>query len=199
MRKNRLNICVGQCLRNSLAGLLSFALAFCLVGASSVSAQLPQTRLYSIAPMGSKAGVTLDVKVTNGADLDELNSLLFNHPGIKAVPKTQDSGGKQVPVANTFAVTVAANVPPGTYEARTAGLFGLSNPRSFEVGDRDEIAEAEGNNTREQAQEIKQNVVVNSVIGGATDIDFYRIEGKKGQRILVSCRAIQLDSRLSAT
>ncbi len=199
MRKNRLSICVGQFLRNCSAGLLSLAVAFSIVGASSVSAQLPQTRLYSIAPMGGKAGVTLDVKVTNGADLDELNSLLFNHPGLKAVAKTQDSGGKQVPVANTFVVTVAANVPPGTYEVRTAGLFGLSNPRSFEVGDRDEITEAEGNNTREQAQEIKQNVVVNSVIGGATDIDFYRIEGKKGQRILVNCRAIQLDSRLSAT
>jgi hypothetical protein len=171
---------------------------FAIFGASSASAQLPQTRLYSISPMGGKAGVTLDVKVTNGADLDELNSLLFNHPGIKAVPKTQDSGGKQVPVANTFLVTVAANVPAGTYEVRARGTFGLSNPRPFEVGDRDEIAEAEGNNTREQAQKIKHNVVVNSVIGAATDIDFYRIDGKQGQRILVSCRAIQLDSRLTA-
>lgn len=197
MRKRCWNQSRRHILQITSVGLLASLVA--LVGSQDATAQLPQTRLTTISPMGGKVGTTFDVKVNGGVDLDELNSLVFNHPGIKAVPKTTESGGKQVPVANTFAVTVAADVPVGTYEVRTGGLFGLSNPRAFAVGDRDETVEAEANNTLDKAQEIQQNTVINAAIGGGADIDYFRFEGKKGQRILVACNAVQLDSRLTAT
>ena len=39
------------------------------------------------------------------------------------------------PLANEFTVTIAADVPPGIYDVRAVGTFGVSNPRSFVVGD----------------------------------------------------------------
>ena len=154
-----------------------------LLAALTASAQLPQPKLFSVFPPGAKAGSTVDVAVT-GAELDEIQ-LRFTHPGITS---------KALAAANQFAITVASDVPPGAYEARVLGRFGLSNPRTFIVGTLAEVIEKSGNNSPETAQEI----ALESVINGRTDsqaADFYKFTVKKGQRILVDCAARELDSR----
>src|SRR6267378_1821103 len=45
--------------------------------------QLPQPRLNTVAPAGGKVGTTFELVFT-GTDLEGPESLLFNHPGIKA-------------------------------------------------------------------------------------------------------------------
>jgi len=160
--------------------------------------RLPQTTLGALSPCGSKAGTTFDVKVAGGANLDDLRALVFNKPGIRAVPKTQKSGAKMVPVANTFVVTIDANVPSGLYEARVAGEYGLSNPRTFVVGRLDEIAEKEPNNTEETATKVGLNQTVNAAIGSAAEIDYFRFDGKAGQTVTVDCQAARIDSQLRA-
>ncbi len=102
----------------------------CLCLCSAVQAQLPQTRITSVFPPGAGIGTSVDVTVGGGADLDELDQMTFSHPGISAVPKADANGN---PVPNTFSVSVAADVPPGLYDARVRGLFGISNPRLFRV------------------------------------------------------------------
>lgn len=176
-------------------------LIFTLLFASSATAwaQLPQTRVYAVFPPGAPVGTTTDVVVTNGADLEELSRLLFNHPGITAVQKTQDQGGKPVPVTNTFTVTVAGDVPPGAYEVRGVGLYGVSNPRVFTVGTRKEIQETEPNNSSEQATPLELNVTVNGKINGATDVDQFKLTLSQGQRLLVDCLAKRIDSKLDAS
>jgi len=57
----------------------------------SLQAQLPQTVIYSVNPSGGQKGQTVEVRVTNGKDLDELNALWFSNPDIKATPKMQES------------------------------------------------------------------------------------------------------------
>ncbi|MBI5799195.1 MAG: hypothetical protein HZA92_00505 [Verrucomicrobia bacterium] len=154
-----------------------------LASALTASAQLPQPKLFSVFPPGAKFGSTVDVAVT-GADLDEIQ-LRFTHPGITA---------KALAAANQFAITVASDVPPGAYEARVLGRFGLSNPRTFIVGTLAEVAEKGGNGAPETAQEV----ALESVINGRTDsqaADFYKFTVKKGQRILLTCAARELDSR----
>lgn len=59
-------------------------------------------------------------------------------------PPKLDANGNRV--ANTFTVTVAADVPAGLYDVRVRGLFGISNPRMFRVDSLPEIAEVEPNN-----------------------------------------------------
>lgn len=160
--------------------------------------QLPVARLTSIFPAGGRVGEKVDVTIA-GSDLEDASRLLFSHPGITAEPKMRDPGqfetGPQ-PVTNQFTVTVAANVPPGQYEARAAGKYGLSNPRRFAVGMLTETLEKEPNNTPDAAQEIPLDGIVNGRSDRASDLDYYRFTAKEGQRVLIECRARPLDSRL---
>lgn len=154
-----------------------------LVSALAADAQLPQPKLFTVFPPGAKTGSTVDVAVT-GAELDEIQ-LRFNHAGITA---------KALAAANSFAITVGADVPPGVYEARVLGRFGLSNPRAFVVGTLPEVLEKSGNSSPETAQEL----ALDSVVNGRTTsqaADYFKIAVKKGQRILVDCASRELDSR----
>lgn len=175
-----------------LAGLV-------IVAGQEAQATFPSTRLHAVFPPGARIGSTVDLTVTSGVDLEETTRLFFNHPGITATSKTQDlGGGRIVPIANQFTVTIAADVPAGNYEVRTIGFFGISNPRTFVVGALTESNEVEPNNAREQAVSIEVNQTVNARINGATDIDWIKFNGKAGQRVLVDCAARRIDSRLDA-
>jgi hypothetical protein len=164
---------------------------------TAAHAQLPQARLYSIFPCGAKAGTTVDVTLTSFADLDALDRLVFNTPGITAVPKMQTVGGQKKPVPNIFEIAIRPDVPTGVYEASAGGLYGLSNPRIFVVGSQDEAQEAEPNNGLDKPNDLILGRIVNGTSGSATDVDFYRFQGKRGQRIVAMCRAADLDSRMS--
>ena len=165
---------------------------------STCNAQLPNTRLFAVFPPGGQAGTALDLTITSGLELEEINRLMFNHPGIIAAPKMQDVAGKPTPVANQFAITISGDVPPGNYEVRAVGFFGISNPRTFVVGAKKELNETEPNNTRETAPVVELNQTVNGRVNGATDIDWFKFTGKAGQRVLGDCVARRLDSKLDA-
>ncbi|MDZ4684972.1 MAG: pre-peptidase C-terminal domain-containing protein [Planctomycetaceae bacterium] len=178
----------------AIVGALS---AICTAAFSTVAfAQLPQTRLYALFPPGGKAGTTVELTLTRGDDLDDVNKLLFSHPGLAASPKMQDVAGKQEPVPNVFTVTISGDVPVGRHEVRAVGLFGISNPRSFIVGDRIEIAETEPNNAVEQATPVALDQTVNGRINGGPDVDWYKFPATAGQRIVIECQGRRIDSRL---
>src|SRR4029077_3121799 len=92
--------------------------------------------------------------------------------------------------------TIAADVPIGVYDVRARSLYGLSNPRSFTVGDRKEINEVEPNNTADKPMAIELNTVVNGKSDGGADIDWYKFAAKAGQRVLIELKAKQIDSRM---
>jgi hypothetical protein len=163
------------------------AMACCLTGSLS-HAQLPQTRLLAVFPQGAQSGQSVEVTVANGTDLDELDRMTFSHSGIKAKLKS----------GSTFTVTVAANVPVGTYEARVHGLYGTSNPRCFVVGALPEVLEIDANNTQEAAQVVEVGTVINGRSNRGADVDFYKVMGKKGQRLLIECQALRIDSKFQA-
>ena len=174
------------------------AIVLLVLFAAESRAQLPSTRLSAVFPPGAQVGTTVDVTLTSGLELEEISKLLFNHPGIVATPKTQDVGGKPVAIANQFVVSIAAEVPPGNYEVRTVGFYGISNPRTFVVGVKKELNETEPNNAREQAVAVEINQTINARINGATDVDWYKFAGKAGQRVLIDCVARRIDSKLDA-
>src|SRR5262249_44399052 len=119
---------------------LLLALVGALVSGASAQAQLPPTlpnpRLNWLFPAGGQVGTAFEVKVT-GDDLDDAGKLDCSHPGITATLTMAEPGLGQTgpqPVHGTFQVKIAADVPPGVYELRVQGKFGLSNPRAFVVG-----------------------------------------------------------------
>ena len=184
--------------------LLALGLAL-TCGTSSLRAQIinghqwPTPRLSVLTPAGAKAGTIVDVGFT-GTEVEEPTALLFNHPGIKGLPiipelpkpdpKAKPDPKKKAPVRppiTKFTVTIAKDVPIGTYDARLVNKHGVSNPRRFVVGDLNEVAEKEPNNDVEQAQKIEIGSTITGNIATATDVDYYTFPGKKGQRVSSIC------------
>lgn len=165
----------------------SLALAILLFIPSLLLAELPSPRLDRLVPLGAAAGSSVEVEVT-GPDLDgSPPRMLFDHPGITA-SHLKD---------RKFAVTVAASVPAGTYDARIVGRHGISSPRLFAISNGiAELAEKEPN------EETPQEVPVNSIVNGTSDgnkDDSFRLVLKAGQRVVIDCAAQKLDSQLDAT
>ena len=183
----------------SLLRQIVIAVALFVVIASSASGSIARhAAVVPLFPPGAQAGTSVDVTVTSGVELEEISKLLFNHPGIAATPKMLDVAGKPTPIANQFVVAVAGDVPPGNYEVRTIGFFGISNPRYFIIGSQKELNEVEPNNAREQANALEANQVVNGRVNGGADVDWFKFTAKAGQRLLVNCMARRLDSKLDA-
>ena len=174
-------------------------LLICVISAGIAYGQLPRTQLTTIFPPGAKYGTEVDVKVS-GADLDQIDSLFFSHPKITAQPKM--SSGNDItparPVAGQFTVQIAGSVPPGIYEARVVGRFGVSNPRSFVVGLYDETQDGGGNSQREKAKLLELDTTVNGYVDNNSR-DYFKLPLKGGQRVLIDCSAQRIDSRMNGT
>lgn len=153
------------------------------LAAASAQAELPLIRFDRLSPIGAAAGSTIELEVLGG-DIEEVKSLLFDHPGLKA----------EFVKERFFKVSVAADVPAGTYDVRLVGRFGVSNSRLLAISHGlADVAEVEPNNEPEKAQ----LVAVNSAINGSSDQngeDWFRFEAKRGQRVTVDCLATRLDS-----
>lgn len=187
--------------RGRAGRLVAWAIASMALSASTSLAQLPATRLQALFPPGAKQGSQTTVTITQGVDLEGINRLVFSHPGITAVQATAPVEGKPEPqpVANQFVVNVAPDVPVGLYEARAIGVYGISNPRAFSVGDRAEVAEIEPNNAAGQATEVATGSWINGKVDAAKDIDYFRFAAKAGERLIIDAWAERIDSRLDAT
>jgi hypothetical protein len=153
--------------------------------AAAARADLPSPRLDRIAPLGAAAGTSVDVEVV-GNDIEDATKLIFDHPGITA-KHVKD---------RKFTVTVGADEPAGTYDARLVGKYGVTNPRLFAVQrGMAEVTEAATNEDREKAQTVAVNSVVNGTSKGGKE-SVFRFPAKKGQRVVAECFAQRLDSQL---
>lgn len=171
-----------------LGALLAALTTFYFVALPAARAELPSIRFDRIAPLGAGAGTSVEVEVA-GRDIEDVNALLFDRPGLVA----------ELAKPGRFKISVAADVPEGTYDVRLVGRFGVSNPRLFAVTrDLVDVLETEPNNNAAQAQSI----AVNSAVHGASDgngQDVFRFPAKQGERLTIDCHAQKLDSALDAT
>ena len=156
-------------------------------------AQLPQPRLYSVFPAGVQAGQAVEVTITGGDDLEEISSLLFDHPGLTAVQKVNE---QMQPVDKVFTVTAAADVPVGPHEVRCKGLWGVSNARRFFVGSRPQTNEVEPNNALDKAMPLTVGTAIQGRMDGASDVDLFKFTATAGQRLVIEVDADRIDSRM---
>jgi hypothetical protein len=163
---------------------LAAALLGALVTVVPARADLPAVRFDRLTPLGGAAGGTVDLEIA-GADLEGVESLLFDHPGLKATFVKE----------RHFRLGIGAGVPPGTYDVRLVGRFGVSNPRLFSV--------SHGlTDVAQKTADTPQAVAVNSAVNGTCRTnrdDVYRFAARKGQRVVVECQAGKLDSPMDAT
>jgi hypothetical protein len=145
-------------------------------------------------PMGGRAGTQVELDIT-GEHLADAESLVFSDRRLTAESK-RDKDGQ--PLANKYVVTIAADCPPGLYEARVMTRLGISSPRVFAVGTLPESTRTSSNTTLATAFPIELNSVCNAVCS-ARAIDHYRFAAKQGQRVIVDCATRGIDSKLDAT
>jgi len=174
-----------------MSRLLRLASSICLASIGlvlprSALAQWPQPRLTGITRPGCQAGESAEVTL-NGTDLEGVHTLWFDHPGLRAFRIK----------GTTFRVDCASSVPVGQHDVRAFGPYGVSNPRTFYVGDRPETLEVEPNNQRDQATPLAMNSAVHAQMT-ATDVDFFVFEGKKDQRVRLEIMGRRLETRLDA-
>ena len=167
---------------------------------SSSSAQLPSADLSRIEPHVGKVGQDLELSLF-GKYLDEVSELRFTHPGIQAIPLVEPASEfyPARPLKNRFSVKIAPNVPPGTYEVRSVGYYGISTARPFVVAPIDsvEVQESGDHQIREAAMPVEVNSIVNGVIA-AREIDWFRFKAQANQTVTVEVIAERIDSRLDS-
>ncbi len=171
------------------AGLrLPLAVCFLLIWVNTPArAQLPSPVLNTVFPAGGQAGTSLIVAV-DGTGLDGLRDIRSTIPQLTA--KKIDT--------NRFRLDIPAGTPAGVYDLRAVGLYGMSSPRAFFVGNRTEASEVEPNDTFDAAQQVGLDVVVNGRIEKPGDVDCYKFKAKAGQRVVLECWAERIDSKLRA-
>ena len=160
-------------------------------------AEMPEPLLTVIAPPGGRQGETVDVTLS-GSDLDDVGAMVFSHPGITAAPvmaAPTEFDPEPRPVAGRMSVTIAADVPPGIYDAAAIGRFGVSSARRFVVGRQQEFRKAGSIATPEQALPLPLDCVVNAAVD-ANAADHFAIECQAGQRLRVELWASRIDSRI---
>ena len=151
-------------------------------------AELPSPQLHRIEPLGLNVGASAELTYL-GADNEGTESLIFDHPGLKA----------EFVKEKTFKVTVANDVLPGTYDVRAVGKFGITNPRLFAVSRYlTDVNEVEPNNTFDKAQLIPINSAVNGSSDGNSQ-DLFKVKLSAGQRIIIDCQSARLDTELDGT
>lgn len=170
-----------------------FAYLLIVIASTASAQQLPMPRLFWVFPVGAKRGETVELQF-GGQNLDGASKLYFSNPAIQAeaIP-----GAKKDEPIRKFKVTVPADVAPGMVDVRLVSDLGISTPRTFVISESAEFVEDETkqkNDQRETATPIPFNSVVNGKVAPSADVDWYAIEAKKGQRLLIDCKDVEIDS-----
>jgi len=122
----------------------------------------------------------------HGERLEGLAEALFYEPGL-----TLSAIDSKDPKHATAQLTIGPDAALGEYSLRLRSPGGLTELRSFWVGQFPSVAEVEPNATFDQAQRVDLNRSVEGVAGNEDD-DYYVCTLKKGQRLSVEVEAMRL-------
>jgi hypothetical protein len=158
---------------------------------TAARAQLPSAELQTLSPPVVRAGETTVVTV-GGLNLEELTSLAFSDPEIRA---------GLVAGTEQFKVTVPAEAVVGPVEVRADGYFGRSTSRFLTIAAKDAPVIADAGSVHHDPAKAPA-LPLEAVAHGTTDanqIDRWKIILTKGQHVLIHCRAERIDSRADAS
>lgn len=162
-------------------------------------------RLSKLSTPGGQRGTTVEVELI-GKHLEQPREVVFYEPGItvesiEVVETTTAPNGKSQPVeAGTrvrVKLKVAADCPLGPHGLRLRTADGLTEYHRFFVGpfatlEENETPQKARNDKRETATSVPANTTVFGKLNDPTDVDVYRVEVKKGQRVSAEVEAARL-------
>lgn len=160
---------------------------------NSASAQNPRANnradgspeIRSLFPPGVTVGQTAEWTLT-GTGLDKVDRWIVTGSGVDV------RAGKE---ADKLTVTASADALPGFRELRGSGPDGISNLLVFRVDSLPQTVESEPNDTAEHANPISIGAAVAGVLK-PQDVDYYRVQGRAGQRIAIDLEARRLGTSI---
>ncbi len=179
-----------------------------LISGSSLNAGMVKN-IEAVRPRIAQCGTTVDVSI-QGISLADPRQVVFYRPGIKAiniqpaenVPRRGFAHGGTIKEEVRCQFEIAPDCQPGEYpfrlltgtELTCIGTFHVS---PFPVIDENEVNNGYSNDSRETALEVEGNVTVRGQLGNGsrTDLDFYRVNGKAGQRVSTEVDSARLSDR----
>lgn len=194
---------------------LTSILIFAFAGESPADFEpVPQVvRLQpGVARRGEKTVLTL-----HGVGLETIKSLDVSGSGIRWNILTQESEEKEkkeargnarpaqvqgrmasqgAPGARRVEVTIPDNSTDPWLDVRVVTEGGVSNPRRLLVTNGQPREENEPNNDPESALTLAAGEVGSGFLNGSSDVDYYRFEGRKGQKVVAWLATSSADSRL---
>lgn len=174
-----------------------------VAGASAVHAGSP--KLVRLTPPGGQRGAAVEVDFT-GRFMDDPAEVVFYEPGIavesiKMVESAVGNNGREQAVEPGTRVRVKFNIAKdcalGAHGLRLRTKHGLTEYQRFFVGpfpavDEDEQTNRSRNDKRETAKDVPVNSTVVGRLNDAADLDLYRVQVKKGQRVSAEVEAARL-------
>ncbi|MFI5459108.1 MAG: peptidase [Isosphaerales bacterium] len=149
------------------------------------SARAATPSLGAIRPVGGQRGTEMEVTLS-GARLGDAQEIIYYQAGITTVSlkKVDDNNVKA-------RIKIAPDCLLGLHDVRVRTATGLSELRTFSVGNLKEINEVEPNNDFKAPQPIAMNVTVTGVADNE-DVDYFVVEAKKGERISAEVEGLRL-------
>lgn len=170
--------------------------ALFVVAAAGFSVRAQPAPAVSNALLSVQRGQTLEVAVT-GSNLAGVTSAgMRESQGLEATlirPEKPDNSRA------TLKLVAATDATPGEREIRLISPTGVSNPLRVVVEQYPPLAESEPNDQPGQAQSAVLPAVLVGKVQSAGDVDCFRFEARKGQRLVFDVSAARTGSRLDAT
>lgn len=172
-------------------------LVTCVALVATASAQeSARPRIGYIYPAGSRQGAKLEL-IIGGRNLGGVATAYVSGSGIESFAfgysNPENAPTPAIAERVTVKMAIAADAEPGPRELRLETPAGLSNPLVFHVGQLPEFREREerSNTSIEEVMDITPPAVVNGQIMPG-DIDRFRVEARKGQRLVFALSARSL-------
>jgi hypothetical protein len=170
-----------------------------LLVTTSIAAQ-PMPTIKSATPDVLQRGVTTRITIAGDNIADAAQALIAGPPGLVASIKPQPAPPTTKPTATlTLDITTTPDAPRGLRELRLVTKNGVTKPLLLFIDDLPPIAEKEPNNSQGEAQPITLPAVITGKIQADLDVDCFRFDAKKGQRLIFDVQAFRTGSKLDAS
>ena len=174
-----------------------------------------QPTLTAVFPEGGQQGRSIEVTLT-GTNLGTATAVWFSGSGITAEIKAKTrqaavlfngagvSGRIPTDAQLVASLTIAPDAPLGIQQIRIVTPYGVSNARSFVVGNLREIVEEETEESGLETASIMENdwlalpVTVNGTIASIDDEDNFTFQLKKDARLICEVTAQRIGSLLDS-
>lgn len=161
--------------------LLAASMGCCV---SLAHAQPPQ--IEEISPLGAQRGAVVQLNIA-GEHLDTVSGLLFADPGVEVVDFRATEEDEAVAT-----LRVSEDCPLGEHVFWTIGKGGASEPRVIQVGPHRVLEESEPNDSLADAPRIDPNGATHAGVVEGADVDTYRFDLKRGERLSAEVVAMRL-------